>query len=81
MATSRPSGAAIKAAIEKSGLNLAPQDIAQLEQGRQVLLAASSLKSTTVQGGCSGLKIIDLGNRCGLYINLFPPTVYVCCET
>lgn len=42
--------------------------------------AVPSMKAAKA-GGCSGLKLIPLGPKCGIYIDFPPFFIQVCCET
>ncbi|MFL5614819.1 MAG: hypothetical protein ACJ796_14245 [Gemmatimonadaceae bacterium] len=73
----RPQADQIRQASKRGGLNFSDADINRLASGEQVTLRSEHVSAA---GKCSGVKIVDLGNNCGLYVNLFPPTVTVCCE-
>ena len=69
---------AIRTGSESAGVFLNAEDAARLEKGENVPLRPDLIKSL---GGCSGIKIVDLGHGCGLYLNPFPPSINVCCQT
>lgn len=78
MSQARPSAKEIKEAANRANFSLTDDEVAKLERGETV-----SVQQTKVQTvrGCSGIKIVDLGGGCGLYLNPFPPSISVCCET
>jgi len=73
----RPNADQIRQAAQRAGLRLNDTDINHLATGSAVSLQPAHIAP---QATCSGIKIIDLGNKCGLYVNAFPPTITVCCE-
>ena len=70
----------IKAATAKAPFQLSDAEVARLVEGKVVPLTDAHLRAMTAPT-CSGLKIIDLGGGCGVYINIFPPSINVCCQT
>ena len=68
----------IRATAKRAGLTLTDDEAAQLAARKTVPVSQGKLQAL---GGCSGIKIVDLGHGCGLYLNPFPPSVNVCCET
>jgi hypothetical protein len=73
----RPNAKGIKEAAEKAQLSLTDEQASKLEKGESIKLEAAKIKTL---GGCSGIKIVDLGGGCGLYYN-FPAGISVCCQT
>jgi hypothetical protein len=57
---------------------LSDDEATQLAARKTVSVSQGKLQAL---GGCSGIKIVDLGHGCGLYLNPFPPSINVCCET
>lgn len=76
----RPTADQIKRAAESAQLSLTDEEAKKLEGGGSIRLEESADNIRTVRG-CSGIKIVDLGRGCGIYLIPFPPQVTVCCET
>ena len=66
----------IKEAAEAAGIELTNEDIQNLISGGQV---DAQSKARAATGLCSGFKIRDFGNGCGLYIT-FNGLISYCCE-
>jgi hypothetical protein len=77
----KPTAEQIKKAAESAQLSISAEDAKRLENGENVKLEESGNMMTAAAGGCSGIKLVDLGGGCGLYLNPFPPSVSVCCQT
>lgn len=79
---SKPTAEQIKRAAESAQLSISDEDAKKLENGGSVRLEeASSALNADAAAGCSGIKIVDLGGGCGIYLNPFPPSINVCCQT
>lgn len=75
--------AELKNKAASSGLNLNDDQIRTLAEGRELPVSELRLSENRVaaaEGGCQGIKIIDLGGGCGIYIWGFPPKIGVCCQ-
>jgi hypothetical protein len=75
----RPTAKAIREAARTAQLNLTEDDANKLEMGNSVTIDATRVQAALA--GCSGIKIVDLGGGCGLYLTPFPPSISVCCQT
>lgn len=73
----RPKAQRIKEAAEIVNLSLTAEEAAKLESGESLKLDEGMIKPLAK---CKGLRIIDLGGGCGVYLS-FPWSISVCCET
>jgi hypothetical protein len=78
----KPSATDIIAAANKVGVTLLHDDAVKLANGGQLSpdRFTQSKRFEADAPTCSGIKIIDLGGGCGLYLN-FPAMISVCCQT
>ncbi len=73
--------AGLKDKAASSGLNLNDNQIRTLAEGGEIPVSDLRFsEKAAVGGGCQGIKIIDLGGGCGVYIWGFPPMIGVCCQ-
>jgi hypothetical protein len=74
----KPTAEVVKRAATSAGLILSDDEINRLMQDQEVPLSANHLDAANKK--CSGLKIISIGRNCGLYANLWPPGLRLCCD-
>jgi hypothetical protein len=76
-----PSANEIQRAARAAGLNLSQADAEKLARREQVTLTAehASKAEAAAAGQCEGIKIINIGNNCGIYLIPFPPRIHFCC--
>jgi hypothetical protein len=81
MATNeRPSAEEIRSAVSQAGLDLSDDDLRQLADGQDVDLTEQHAAAATRGGRCEGIRIFKINERCGIYLQLNPPRIQVCCD-